>query len=246
MKKWLAALVCAVVLLMALGHRDGKAGGWFEVKDNVLTVRLSARAGEWSFAISDPQMLEPVSQRVERNMYVASFAAAGAREGNVILAMIRTNRDGIVDWVGQVRVEVDETGICYVSNRSIIMGDPWVNEETLYNPVDYDMFRVTSVSSDEEGVRVTGMFGHVEETEDGGRYIVGFDEEAACSLKVSSWCVTRMPAHMDAPEENVTVENLDEWYKDMCREMETDGFSFCVRFDMKDDELTRLEYVHLP
>ena len=103
------ARIIALMLLLALPAccmaEESGAYYWYELNEDVITVRLPASAdGEWKFSVSEPDLLELITcEFVEaEGEFVASFRSFGKKGGEAAVTLKNTatgTRCGVLAYV---------------------------------------------------------------------------------------------------------------------------------------------------
>jgi len=244
MKKVLSVVVALAIMMLTFALAENGEEVWWEMTENVLTVRVPVSEGEnWEYMISDPEMLELLTQETDGDMYVASFTNFAPEEDEVTLALICGNEAGTPWQVRRLTLEMNQDGVFTVAEQFV--GNLDEDFGLFYNPLGYELMKVNNVCmADAETLCVEGAFGTFEEMEEGGLQELGFDRKYTISL--AEECQILVPATMEDLSENVEVEDLQAWYEDACQLL---GFqyAFCVQADMNENgQVVRLEYVYIP
>ncbi len=94
--KHIARILLLVMLLAIPGFCVAEESGayyWYELNEDVLTVRLNASAdGEWKFSVSDPDLLELLTCEFAEadGEFVASFRSFSKKGGEVAVTLRNT------------------------------------------------------------------------------------------------------------------------------------------------------------
>lgn len=152
MKKFLILVLALALAVCALTGAIAEETSWYEVTDeSVLTVRLPVNGGEWTYEISDPDVLELITEETtegEPATFAASFkgtfekagdvsvkftyAAEGAsetrelalfvNEANILQVVSETVTSESVDWC---EISEDETALTVRIPENTTTGYSW-------------------------------------------------------------------------------------------------------------------------
>ena len=241
---------------------ETQADTWYELTRDamgadVLTVRFPSNPStgfNWMYSISDPVMLELLTQEYIQDeqseimagrggTWVASFRNFSGTAGNVTLALGygRTWEEEPIE-LHVLDMEINEEG-----QISIAAVDPGENLHDFYNPYGYDLLYVTNVFTGDDGLtRIQASFGYIGENSE----FVGADEESDYLLTVLPECVLMLPEDFENPTENIQfLAGLEQWYSKARAAWAPEGspLDFYAAFEMNEAaEITHLAYVYLP
>lgn len=228
-----------------------------EMGADVLTVRFPSNPStgfSWIYSISDPAMLELLTQEYIQDeqsgieegrggTWVASFRNFSGTAGNVTLALGygRTWEEEPIE-LHVLDMEINEQG-----QISIAAVDPGENLHDFYNPDGYDLLRVTNVFTGDDGLpRIQASFGYIGEN---GEFVVA-EDESSYLLTVLPECTLMLPEDFDNPIQNIQFPaSLEQWYSKARAAWALEGslLDFYAAFEMNEAaEITRLAYVYLP
>ena len=253
MKKLLALILVLSFFVLPV-HAETIDTSWYELTDNVLTVRLAVDTEadqKWAFTVTDAGIVDSVTfetvTETDTPYFAASFANFTGTAGEAEVLLYKYTWDDMVVEVASVEVEAGENGALTVKNASRVT----VEEDfgIYINPFSYNLFMVNDVySPDASGVLCAeGTFGEMDPVmTDEGLQLIGFDESRPLTVAFADGCVFYVPADLNNPDVNVEVEDFYAWY---CAACELLGFrySFYATFEMNTDgAFTRLEYFYIP
>ncbi len=249
MKKILC-LIFVLVFMSSFAFSESP-DAWYELTDNVLTIRVPVNMAEGencTYEIANPFLMEAVADEyVEgQDLYAASFTNFVPAEGYSNVCVCKYNMYGTMMEVRRVSLAIDSEGLISVVNAERISTDD--DFSVFFNPVGYPIFRVDSVyCPDSSGmVAIEGVFGDIFMS-DATEYLelLGFGDRIM-TMMLAPDCSIRLPSDLNDLDNLVDVEDIQAWYEDCCELL---GFPYTFYATVQQDEfgaVTDIAYFYIP